>query len=258
MKDVISVQIGQFLLIYLLLILVLLIMRKCRIDQTKLMITASIKMTVQLVLAGLILTYIFENRHPVFTIAYLTAMIGFTIHRVLSKNKELNKRFKIITAASITLPGIFVILYFVCLVAGQSALNPQYVIPISGMIMGNTMTGVSLGVKTFRETLKDQTGKINALLCAGAAPDIILRPFVKQALETAMLPTLNSMLGMGIVSLPGMMTGQILAGTVPATAILYQIAIMIAICTVVTCACFGTLFFGYRTLYDKQTQIITM
>ena len=151
-----------------------------------------------------------------------------------------------ITAASITVPGVFVILYFVCLVAGQNALNPQYVIPISGMIMGNTMTGVSLGVKTFRETLKEQTGKINALLCVGAAPEIILRPFVKQALETAMLPTLNSMLGMGIVSLPGMMTGQILAGTVPATAILYQIAIMIAICTAVTCACFGTLFFGYR------------
>lgn len=256
MNPVIQFQIRQFLLIYLLLIVVALIMRKCKIDQTKLLILASIKMTVQLVLAGLILTYIFQNPHPVFTMTYLFSMISFSIHRVLPKNKDLSKRFKAVIAASITFSGIFVIVYFVCAVVGESVFNPQYVIPISGMIMGNTMTGVSLGVKTFRELMDGQRIKIHALLCIGASPSTILLPFVKQALETAMLPTLNSMVGMGIVSLPGMMTGQILAGTLPTTAILYQIAIMIAICTVVTCSCFGSLFFGYKTLYDKNTQII--
>lgn len=256
MNNVIEFQLGQFLLIYLLLIVVLFIMRKCKIDQTKLLISASVKMTVQLVLAGLILTYIFQNPHPLFTAGYLLAMISFSIHRVLSKNKDLNKRFKAVTAVSIAISGIFVILYFVCAVVGESVFNPQYAIPISGMIMGNTMTGVSLGIKTLRESMDGQRAKIHALLCIGASPDTILLPFVKRALETAMLPTLNSMIGMGIVSLPGMMTGQILAGALPATAILYQIAIMIAICTVVTCACFGSLFFGYKTLYDKNTQII--
>lgn len=256
MNNVIQLQIGQFLLIYLLLIVVTLIMHKCKIDQTKLLIVASIKMTVQLVLAGLILAYIFENPHPAFTMAYLFAMISFSIYRVLSKNKELNKRFKIVIAASMVFSGIFVMVYFVYVVVGESIFNPQYVIPISGMIMGNTMTGVSLGVKTFRESMEGQSARINALLCFGASPSVILLPFVRQALETAMLPTLNSMLGMGIVSLPGMMTGQILAGTMPTTAILYQIAIMIAICTVVTCSCFGSLYFGHKTLYNKKTQII--
>lgn len=90
----------------------------------------------------------------------------------------------------------------------------------------------------------------------GAAPKKILMPFVKQSLETAMLPTINSMIGMGVVSLPGMMTGQILSGTLPTTAILYQIAIMIAICTMVTSSSFGALYFGYRTLYDSKKQII--
>ena len=69
------------------------------------------------------------------------------------------------------------------------------------------------------------------------------------------MPTLNSMVGMGIVSLPGMMTGQILSGTLPTTAILYQIAIMIAICTVVCLSVFGSLYFGYRTLYNDRNQI---
>lgn len=257
MNTVIQFQIGQFLLIYLLLIIVAIIMRKCKIDKTKLLIVASMKMTVQLVLSGFILTYIFKNPHPLFTLSYLVAMVCFSIHRVLSKNKDLNKKFKLVIAVSIAMSGICILAYFVVIVVGESIFNPQYTIPISGMIMGNTMTGVSLGIKTFREAMKGQRAKINAMLCIGASPSIILLPFVKQALETAMLPTLNSMIGMGIVSLPGMMTGQILAGTLPTTAILYQIAIMIAICTVVTCACFGSLFFGYKTLYDKDTQIIS-
>ncbi len=231
-------------------------MKKCNIDKMKLLIISSMKMTVQLIFAGLILTYIFKGSSPFFTFLYLTIMILFTIHRVLSRNKELNKQFKQTIAASIAFSGVFVIIYFVRVVIGESILNPQYVIPIAGMIMGNTMTGVLLGIKTFREALDGQQAKINALLCAGASPNKILLPFVKQALETAMIPTINSMISMGIVSLPGMMTGQILAGTLPTTAILYQIAIMIAICTAVTCSCFGSLFFGYKTLIDKKSQII--
>ncbi|MDD4079796.1 MAG: ABC transporter permease [Eubacteriales bacterium] len=94
-----------------------------------------------------------------------------------------------------------------------------------------------------------------ALINIGASPRNILLPFVRQAMETALLPTLNSMMGKGIVSLPGMMTGQILSGTLPMTAILYQIAIMIAICAVVCLASFGSLHFGYQTLYNGRNQI---
>jgi len=92
------------------------------------------------------------------------------------------------------------------------------------------------------------------LLNLGVAPQKILIPFVNNALETALLPTLNSMLGMGIISLPGMMTGQILSGTLPTTAILYQIAIMISICTAVCLTVFSSLYFGYKTLYNKAIQ----
>ncbi len=256
MKGIIQLEIWQFLLIYLLLVVVLVVMRVCRVDKTRQLVVASIKMTVQLILAGLILTYIFEHPHPLFVVAYLGAMTGFTIHRVLSKNRDLNPRFQVVTALSIVVAGVFTLVYFVGAVVGENLFNPQYVIPIGGMIMGNTMTGVSLALKTFREALQDQRSKIEALVCVGTSAEDILLPFIKQALETAMLPTLNSMVGMGIVSLPGMMTGQILAGTLPMTSILYQIAIMIAICTVVTCACFGSLYFGSRTLYDPKQQIL--
>lgn len=255
MQGIIRMNLIQFSLIYLLLIIVLVVMKKSRINQTKLLLVASIRMTVQLVIAGYILTYIFRNPHPLLTITYLVCMIAFAIHRVISKNRMINKRFKLAIGFSLSLSGLSIIVFFVAIVIGKSIFNPQYIIPISGMIIGNAMTGVTLGVKTFRESFESQRSRIETLLNIGVTPKRILMPFVNQALETALLPTMNSMLGMGIVSLPGMMTGQILSGTLPTTAILYQIAIMIAICTVVCLSVFGSLYLGYRTMYNSRNQI---
>jgi putative ABC transport system permease protein len=118
------------------------------------------------------------------------------------------------------------------------------------------MTGVSLGIKTFMSHLSTDRNKIDTLLNLGVEPRKILLPYVNQALETALLPTLNSMLSMGIISLPGMMTGQILSGTLPLTAIMYQIAIMVAICTAVCLSVFLSLTFGYKSLYNHRHQIM--
>jgi len=255
MNDIVNLQIWQFSLIYLLLLIVLAVMKKCRINQAKLMIVASIRMTVQLALAGFVLTYIFQNPHPAFTVAYLLAMTGFAIYRVLDKNRMLNRRFKAIIAVSVAASGISVLAFFIGAVVGESLFSPRYVIPIAGMLMGNTMTGVTLGLKAFRENLTGQSAHVDAMLNIGAKPEKILLPFVRQSLEMALLPTFNSVIGMGIVSLPGMMTGQILSGTLPITAIMYQIAIMIAICTVVCLSSFGALYFGYKTLFNQRNQI---
>ncbi|MEG1621429.1 MAG: ABC transporter permease, partial [Oscillospiraceae bacterium] len=80
MNGVVELQIWQFSLVYLLLIIVLVVMKKCKINQSKLLAVASLRMTVQLVLAGFILTYIFKNPHPAFTIGYLIIMIAFAVY----------------------------------------------------------------------------------------------------------------------------------------------------------------------------------
>lgn len=255
MKGIVQLNILQFSLIYLLLIIILAIMKKSKINQTKLLLLASFRMTVQLVLAGFVLTYIFEKPHPIFVIIYLSGMVAFSVHRVLSKNKNINKQFKIAIFLSLAGSGLVILAFFVLAVVGESFFNPQYTIPLAGMIIGNSMTGVSLGMKTFTQDLQNQRNKVDSLLNLGVTPKKILIPFVNNALETALLPTMNNMLGMGIISLPGMMTGQILSGTKPTTAIMYQIAIMIAICTSVCLTVFCSLNFGYRTLYNKRNQI---
>ena len=250
-----KLNIIQFLLVYLLLIIVLVIMKKSKINQTKLLFVGSLRMTVQLVLAGFILTFIFKNPHPVFTIVYVTMMTAFAIFRVLSKNKSINPNFKKSVALSISLSGISVLIFFIIVVVNQNIFNPQYTIPLAGMIIGNSMTGVGLGLKSFNESLKSNRIRIEALQNLGVTPKKILLPYVNSSLETALLPTLNSMVGMGIVSLPGMMTGQILSGTLPTTAIMYQIAIMVAICTSVCISVYCSLNFGYHTLYNDKYQI---
>lgn len=255
MSGAAEISLVRFVLIYLLLIVVLAIMKKCHIEQSKLLMLASVRMTLQLIVAGLLLTYIFKHPRPVFTVAYVAAMAAFACYRVLSKNKWLNRKFKITIVLSLMLSGVAVILFFVMAIVNRSIFDPQYVIPLSGMVFGNAMTGVNLAIKTFKESIDAERIRIETLLNFGAKPEKILMPFVNRSLETALLPTLNSMIGMGIVSLPGMMTGQILSGTLPTTAILYQISIMIAITTVVSLSVFGSLYFGYKTLFNERSQI---
>lgn len=258
MRGIVELQLWQFALVYVLLVATAIVMRLCRVSQTKRLIVGNVRMAVQLVIAGLILTYLFENPHPALTVAYIVVMTAFSIGRTLHKNPGINRRFKVIVGASIAVAGLCALAYLICCVVGESLFNPQYAIPIAGMIMGNAMTAVSLAVKTFRESLPGQRARILALECAGADCRTILQPFARQALETALLPTINTMMGMGIVSLPGLMTGQMLSGTVPMTAILYQIAIYVTICCVVMLACAGSLFLGLKTLYRTDTQLIEL
>ena len=129
-------------------------------------------------------------------------MMAFSIHRVLSKNPGLSPSFRFVIGLSMTLGGFSILAFFVMAVARRSFFDPQYVIPLGGMLLGNAMNSVSLGIKTFRETLVGQQARMEALACLGADSGDILQPFVIRALETAMVPTLNSMVGMGIVSLP--------------------------------------------------------
>lgn len=254
MREMVALNVGQFSLIYLLLLVVLAIMKKSKIEQSKLLFWASIKMSVQLMLTGFVLEYIFGTPKPIYVGLYLVAMLGFATHRTFSTVPGLNRDFKLAVFVGLVVSSLFVLGFFVMGVVGENILNPQYTIPLAGMLVGNSMTGVGLGIRSFMQSIEKEKLKINTLINLGVAPNDILRPFANNALETAILPTLNSMVSMGIVSLPGMMTGQILAGTSPNNAIMYQIAIMIAICASVCICVFISINWGYKSLYNSKQQ----
>lgn len=107
MTESLSMQLSGFASIYLLLLIVGAIFKKCHIQQTKFLLLASLQMTVQLIIAGYVLLYIFKYPSPIFTCTYLALMIGFAIHRALNKNKWLNNKFKWITILSILIKRCF-------------------------------------------------------------------------------------------------------------------------------------------------------
>lgn len=123
------------------------------------------------------------------------------------------------------------------------------------MIIWNSMTGIALGANKLFSSFEDKRIEIENSLMLGASPAAAAKEIVNSAFDTAILPTMNNMLTMGIVSLPGMMTGQILSGTFPITAIKYQIGIMLAILgsTAVSTVIFVTL--GYRTFFTKDSRL---
>jgi putative ABC transport system permease protein len=148
------------------------------------------------------------------------------------------------------------LLYFILVVIRLVPwFEPRYFIPIAGMIIGNSMTGISLGVSRLVDGMQTQKQLVEAALMLGATPKTAAKPIVNSAFDSAIIPTVNSMVGMGIVFLPGMMTGQILSGVSPVTAIEYQIAIMLGIVGSVALTVILFVELGYQTFFNREQQL---
>ena len=133
----------------------------------------------------------------------------------------------------------------------SNCLDAQYVIPLWGMILGNCLRADIIGLKNFYESLKKDEKLYLQSLAQGATLKEALDPYVREALQASLLPTVASMSTIGLVALPGMMTGVILAGVDPLTAISYQIAIMIAIFSGTTLTVFLALRLTLRRSFNS-------
>ncbi len=257
MNGIIHLSMIQVLLAYVFMMMVLVIVTLRRIPRHREIIISSLRMTLQLVLAGYILVYIIEHPHPLVTAGIIILMEIFAIHTIFKKHKTaLSKELKKVIVASISLGTLSCLLYFLWMVVQISPwYSPQYFIPIAGMIIGNAMTGISLGVKSLIENMSTQRAQVEEALVLGATPKMATRNIINDTFDSAILPTINSMIGMGIIFLPGMMTGQILSGISPTTAIAYQIAIMLGILGSVALSVILLLQWGYSTFFNKDAQL---
>ncbi|WP_057912282.1 ABC transporter permease [Peribacillus muralis] len=237
-------------------VLVLLIIVKWRgISRERQIILATVRMTVQLILAGYVLTYIFKK--PLLSLAFLCVMALLSIHNIFKQvpftpNKKI-KRMVILSMLSGPMAALF---YFnVVVIHFTPWYEPRYFIPIAGMIVGNAMTGVTLALKNLHAGITDNRDKVEAMLMLGATPARAVKSYVDAAFDSAVLPTLNNMLGMGIIFLPGMMTGQIMSGISPLIAIEYQIAILIGILGSVSLTVFLFIMLSFRAFFTKNAQL---
>lgn len=258
MDKVLELQIWQISAAYIFVVILLFIVKLKGIPREKEIFISAIRMTLQLIITGYILTYIFNNDHPIYTILIISIMELFAVHNIFKRVKvRLSKKIKKIVAFSMVTGTILSLLYFIFVVINLSPwYDPRYFIPIAGMLIGNSMTGISLGVNRLVNGMDSQRQFIETSLMLGATPKNAAKPIIDEAFDSAILPTINSMVGMGIVFLPGMMTGQILSGVSPITAIEYQIVIMLGILGSVSLTVILFVQLGYKTFFNKRKQLV--
>ncbi|KZM47672.1 iron export ABC transporter permease subunit FetB [Labrenzia sp. OB1] len=222
------------------------------------LIVSALRMTVQLVLVGLILKAIFFAGSLWWTLLAAAVMAAFAAREIRARQKRRLDGFWGVGlgAGAMLLAGSLVTLYALAgLIRPEPVWQPQYALPLFGMILGNTMTGVSLGLDTLHTALAQGKREVEARLLLGGTRWEATRPALRQALRSGFTPIINAMAATGVVSLPGMMTGQILSGVDPREAVKYQLMIMFLLGGATGLGVLGATFASIWRLTDTRHRL---
>ncbi len=193
-------------------------------------LVALLRMAVQLLFVGLYLTVVFELDRPWLTVLWLIAMIAVADLSVIRGCGLRLARVGPVLFLALLAGTLLPLLYFTGIVlARPNTFEAQYAIPLGGMVLGNCLRVDIVGLNRFFSSLREQQKPFLAALAQGATLAEAVRPYVRKAFEAALAPTVAMIATIGLVSLPGMMTGVILAGFDPIRAVKYQAVIVLAI-----------------------------
>ncbi|WP_457572038.1 ABC transporter permease [Desulfovulcanus sp.] len=214
-----------------------------RLDLEKRLLWAAFRATIQLVLLGLILEKVFALSAPLPVLAILLIMAFFAGREAAARPARKYTGIRWDTWLTMLISSFFLGTIVTQVVIGiKPWYHPQYLVPILGMILGNSLNGISLGLDRFLEHFAIRRAEIELYLAFGASRSEALNAPLREAVRTGMTPIINAMSVVGIVSLPGMMTGQILAHASPLQAVAYQLLIMF---TLAGANAFGSMLIAY-------------
>lgn len=229
-----------------------------RLRMERSLFLASLRTVVQLLLVGLVLEWVFQidRWYVVLGIGSLMTLIaGLT---AASRNERRYPGIWLNTVISVW-ASAWIVTSFALFVVMQGSVTwyePQYAIPLLGMVLGNTLNGISVGLNTFTEALVTRREQVESLLALGATRWEAARAPVQHAVRTGMIPIINSMMVVGIVSLPGMMTGQLIAGMAPIQAVKYQVVIMFLIASATALGTVGVVLLSFLRLFNADHQFL--
>lgn len=226
-SPIIDLSLGRLAICYALVGLVAVFLRIWRAPSEREVYGATLRMTVQLAAAAFVLTFLFSMNRAVWILGMLVLMWQVASIVALRPLKSGKRQLYPMSCLSLALgAGVTLWVITVWVLQLDPWYNPRYFLPIAGMILANSMNGVSLAVDRVSVEMELRAGEIRKALAQGRTPWEASLPALHKAYQTALLPTINSMLVVGIVAFPGMMTGQILSGTVPIIAVKYQVMVM--------------------------------
>ncbi|MES9856205.1 MAG: iron export ABC transporter permease subunit FetB [Sedimenticola sp.] len=224
----------------------------------KRLLIAALRSVVQLLLLGLVLKTLFTQANPYLVAALALFMLTVAGYEVMARQQ---RRFSGAWGMGIGTLSMFVSSFSITLLALHLVIRidpwytPQYLIPLLGMMLGNTMSGMALALDNLTHNAWQQRGVIEGKLILGEDWDSAIGEIRRTALRTGLIPIINAMAAAGVVSLPGMMTGQILAGSPPLEAAKYQIMILLLIAAGTGLGAIVAVSIGSRRLFDERQRL---
>lgn len=198
-----------------------------RLALERTIVWATFRTVVQLAAVGYLIHAIFAIRRPLLILGLLTAMLlvaGWT-----ATARQPHRRLPLYPVAVVSLvagAGLTLVITIGLVVTPRPWYDPRYLIPLGGIVLGNAMNAIALGLERLERELVEGRKRVDVILALGGSPPQAAAEAEKQAVRAALIPVLNSMMVVGLVQLPGVMTGQILAGADPWAAVRYQALVM--------------------------------
>lgn len=255
-EEIVDINLWDLSFGFLILLLPLVVLSFYKVKLIKDMFISAARMALQLFLVAFYLEFIFDLNDPYLNSAWvLVMMVVGTLTAI--KRINLNWRFFILPFLLAGFTSIVIIDSFFLgfILKLDNLFDVRYFIPISGMVLGNSMNHNIVGLSTFFSDLHTKSNLFYFLQTNTGSLKLSLRPFISEALKRGLNPLLANMSVIGLVSLPGMMTGQILGGSPPSTAIKYQIMIMLSIFVGCTLNLTISIFLSSKFIFDPMGRL---
>ncbi|RLM10909.1 iron export ABC transporter permease subunit FetB [Gibbsiella quercinecans] len=237
----------------LLVLIAILISHKEKLGLEKDIIWSICRAVVQLVIVGYVLKYIFDLNNSLLTVLMVLFICFNAAYNAQKRSKYIDRAF-FISLVAITTGAV---LTLAVLVLTRSIMfTPMQVIPISGMIAGNAMIAVGLCYNNLGQRFKDEQQKIQEMLSLGASPKFASAALIRDSIRASLIPTVDAAKTVGLVSLPGMMSGLIFAGIDPVKAIKYQIMVTFMLLATASLSTIIASYLAYRKFYNRREQLI--
>ncbi|HEX8784779.1 MAG TPA: iron export ABC transporter permease subunit FetB [Telluria sp.] len=221
-------------------------------------LVAAVRMVVQLLIVGVVLRVVFAGGSPAATLAVIVFMIGAAANEVALRPKQRLAGFgnHRISAAVVSCAGVAtVILALLTAIRPEPWYAPRYAIPLMGIVLGSVLNGASIALDGVLDGAVRERAKIEARLALGASFHEAIGPVLRDAVRRGLIPIVNQMSAAGIITLPGIMTGQLLAGMDPMQAVKYQILLMFLLAGASGVAAVGAALLGARAISDERQRL---
>lgn len=236
-----------------LMIIPIIISRKEKLGLENEIIISVVRAIIQLVAIGYILDAIFDMNNPIVIMALVLIMCINASLNIIKRGKNIKNVF-IISFISI-LVGSTVTLS-ILIFSGVITFSPDEIIPISGMIISNAMVAIGLSYKSLTTYFELRRAEVETKLSLGASIKESSKDILRESIKVAITPTIDSAKTLGIVSLPGMMTGLILGGASPITAVKFQIMVTFMIISSSSISTLISTYLAYKSFYNQRSQLI--